>query len=80
MWSDLTDLFLPAFWETLAMVGVSGGIGALFGVPLGVLLYLTTTGGVLSAPVFNRVAGLVVNAVRSVPFIILLVADRKSVV
>ncbi|MFG3757393.1 ABC transporter permease subunit, partial [Klebsiella pneumoniae] len=30
--------------------------------------------GVLSAPVFNRVAGLVVNAVRSVPFIILLVA------
>ncbi|RGA55988.1 DL-methionine transporter permease subunit, partial [Klebsiella pneumoniae] len=25
MWSDLTDLFLPAFWETLAMVGVSGG-------------------------------------------------------
>ena len=74
MWSDLTDLFLPAFWETLAMVGVSGGIGALFGVPLGVLLYLTTTGGVLSAPAFNRVAGLVVNAVRSVPFIILLVA------
>ena len=74
MWSDLTDLFLPAFWETLAMVGVSGGIGALFGVPLGVLLYLTTSGGVLSAPVFNRVAGLVVNAVRSVPFIILLVA------
>ena len=74
MWSDLTDLFLPAFWETLAMVGVSGGIGALFGVPLGVLLYLTTTGGVLSAPVLNRVAGLVVNAVRSVPFIILLVA------
>lgn len=58
MWSDLTDLFLPAFWETLAMVGVSGGIGALFGVPLGVLLYLTTSGGVLSAPVFNRVAGL----------------------
>lgn len=41
MWSDLTDLFLPAFGETLAMVGVSGGIGALFGVPLGVLLYLT---------------------------------------
>lgn len=74
MWSDMTDLFLPAFWETLAMVGVSGGIGALFGVPLGVLLYLTTTGGVLSAPAFNRVAGLVVNAVRSVPFIILLVA------
>ncbi|MFV8631398.1 methionine ABC transporter permease [Ralstonia pseudosolanacearum] len=74
MWSDLTDLFLPAFGETLAMVGVSGGIGALFGVPLGVLLYLTGPGGVLSAPVFNRIAGLIVNAVRSVPFIILLVA------
>ncbi|MHA6821629.1 methionine ABC transporter permease [Ralstonia pseudosolanacearum] len=74
MWSDLTDLFLPAFGETLAMVGVSGGIGALFGVPLGVLLYLTGSGGVLSAPMFNRIAGLVVNAVRSVPFIILLVA------
>ncbi|MCY1298172.1 D-methionine ABC transporter, ATP-binding protein [compost metagenome] len=38
-----------------------------------VLLHLTNRGGVLSHPLFNRTIGVVVNAVRSIPFIILLV-------
>jgi len=67
------DLFLTSFNETLLMVGISGVVGALFGVPLGVLLHLTNRGGVLSHPLFNRTIGVVVNAVRSIPFIILLV-------
>lgn len=73
MWSEMFDLFLSSFGETLLMVAISGVVGALFGVPLGVLLHLTNNGGVLSHPLFNRVIGVVVNAVRSVPFIILLV-------
>ncbi|CAG2143310.1 MULTISPECIES: methionine ABC transporter permease [Cupriavidus] len=74
MWSEeLLDLFLGSFGETLLMVGISGVVGALFGVPLGVLLHLTNRGGVLSHPLFNRTIGVVVNAVRSIPFIILLV-------
>jgi D-methionine transport system permease protein len=55
------------------MVAISGVVGALLGVPLGVLLHLTNRGGVLSHPLFNRSIGVVVNAVRSIPFIILLV-------
>ena len=74
MSSEMLDLFLRAFGETLLMVGVSGFLGGLIGVPLGILLYLTDRNGILPNPPFNRVAGLVVNAVRSTPFIILLVA------
>lgn len=73
MWSELFDLFVTSLGETLVMVGVSGVVGALLGVPLGVVLHLTDRGGTVTHPLFNRVLGLVVNAVRSIPFIILLV-------
>ncbi|MBN4667788.1 ABC transporter permease [Pandoraea nosoerga] len=74
MWSEMFDLFVSSFWETLIMVGISGFIGAVVGVPLGVLLYLTDRNGVLQNLPTNRIIGIVVNAVRSTPFIILLVA------
>lgn len=70
----LIDLFVSSFWETLAMVGVSGLVAAIIGIPLGVMLRLTDRGGVLENLAFNRIVGLLVNAVRSTPFIILLVA------
>ena len=70
----LLDLFVLSFGETLVMVGISGFVGALIGVPLGVLLRLTDHGGVLQNAAFNRTVGGIVNAVRSTPFIILLVA------
>ena len=38
MWSEMFDLFVSSFWETLVMVGISGVIGAVVGVPLGVLV------------------------------------------
>ncbi len=72
--TQLLELFASSFWETLAMVAVSGAIGALVGIPLGVFLRLTDRGGVLEHPGANRVVGSLVNAVRSTPFIILLVA------
>jgi D-methionine transport system permease protein len=74
MSSELFDLFFSSFGETLLMVGVSGLFGALFGVPLGIALHLTGRDGILPSPLFNRIAGMLVNAVRSTPFIILLVA------
>ena len=70
----LWDLFATSLWETVLMVGVAGAAGALIGIPLGVLLRLTDSGSVLPRPFFHRVVGGVVNAVRSTPFIILLVA------
>ena len=74
MSSEFVSLFFDSFLETLLMVGLSGLIGALLGIPLGVTLNVTEAHGILPHPLFNRVLGLVVNAVRSTPFIILLVA------
>lgn len=74
MSSELLNLFFTSFLETLLMVGISSGVGALLGIPLGVMLNITDEHGILPHPVFNRVMGLLVNAVRSTPFIILLVA------
>lgn len=74
MFNEMSSMFVQSFWETLIMVGISGSIGALVGLPLGVLLFLTDRGGVLQSVAANRVMGFLVNAVRSTPFIILLVA------
>ena len=41
---------------------------------LGVLLYATDKGQILESPMLNKVIGTVVNAIRSIPFIILMVA------
>lgn len=70
----MLELFASSLWETLVMVGISGVAGALVGIPLGVFLRLTDQGGVLENAGVNRAVGGVVNAVRSTPFIILLVA------
>lgn len=74
MSSQMIDLFLASFGETLLMVAVSGSIGTVLGLPLGVLLHLTDRKGVVPVISLNRALALVVNAVRSTPFIILLVA------
>lgn len=71
---QLLELFATSLWETLLMVAISGAVGALLGTPLGVYLHLSSRGGVLENLGANRVVGAVVNAVRSTPFIILLVA------
>lgn len=70
----MLELFATSLWETLVMVGISGIVGGLIGVPLGVFLRLTDRGGVLQNAPLNNIVGWVVNAVRSTPFIILLVA------
>ncbi|WP_312569227.1 methionine ABC transporter permease [Comamonas sp.] len=70
----MIELFIDSFWETLIMVGISGLLGGVIGIPLGVFLRLTDKGGVLENAPLNNSVGWVVNAVRSTPFIILLVA------
>ena len=70
----MLDLFASSLWETLIMVGISGIVGGLIGVPLGVFLRLTDLGGVLQNGPVAKLVGWLVNAVRSTPFIILLVA------
>ena len=70
----MLELFATSLWETVIMVGASGIVGGLVGIPLGVFLRLTDKGGILQNAPANTVVGGIVNAVRSTPFIILLVA------
>ena len=65
LWKATTDTFL--------MVGVTMLAAVILGTPLGVLLFVTSAGGLHPKPVLNRVASYVVNVLRSFPFIILLV-------
>ena len=74
MSADMWSLLLKALWETLYMVASSGVISFALGIPLGVLLYVTRAGRILENTITNRVLGLLVNAGRSIPFIILMVA------
>ena len=74
MSEDMLMLLFKALGETVYMVAVSMLIATIIGVPLGVLLHTTEKGGILAAPGLNKVLGSVVNAVRSIPFIILMVA------
>ncbi|WP_432012593.1 methionine ABC transporter permease [Streptomyces cucumeris] len=73
-WSEMEPLLEQACWDTLYMVGWSGLIAVVGGLPLGVLLVLTDRGGVLQNVVVNKVLGQIVNVARSMPFIILLAA------
>ena len=74
MSAGMADLLIKALGETVYMVAVSMIIASVLGVPLGVLLQTTKKGGILEAPALNKAVGAVVNAVRSIPFIILMVA------
>ncbi|KMO19956.1 methionine ABC transporter permease [Methylobacterium platani] len=71
---ELVRLLVQATLDTLQMVAVAAGLGTLIGLPLGVFLATSGRGELLAAPWLNRVLGLVVNATRSTPFIILVVA------
>lgn len=69
--------WIPALWtgilDTLYMVGVSAIFTVILGLPLGVLLIITERNGLAPKPLLNQIVGAIVNAARSLPFIILLV-------
>ena len=71
--TEMLSLIVKGFWETLYMTLGSTVVAYAIGLPLGLLLILTDPQGLRPMPVFNRVLGVVINLLRSVPFIILLV-------
>ncbi|MBD2746995.1 ABC transporter permease [Microvirga sp. BT688] len=71
---EMINLIAASTGETLYMVAVSALIATLFGLPLGVFLATSGKGELFAAPWVNRVLGVIVNATRSTPFIILVVA------
>lgn len=67
------DQFLLALHDTLIMVAVSLGFGALIGVPLGIVLVVCRPGGIVANPVVHQALNPLINVLRSLPFIILLI-------
>ncbi len=79
-WRDTTgsrvtpSMYVDSFGETVYMVGISLFIGALIGIPLALALVITRPGGLNPNAVIYGILNVVVNVIRSLPFIILLVA------
>lgn len=71
---EMIRLIANSTGETLYMVGVAALIATLLGLPLGVFLATSGKSELFAAPWINRVLGVIVNATRSTPFIILVVA------
>ncbi len=71
---EMWGLLLDSFWETMYMVVTSTVLATLIGLPLGVVLTVTRSNHILPNVAVNSVLGTVVNAARSTPFIILMVA------
>ncbi len=69
----LTEFFL-ATWQTIYMVLASGAFAVLFGLPLGVILMISRHQDILENKYLNVILAAITNGVRSIPFIILLVA------
>ena len=71
--SELLENLKVAFSETFLMCGTSIGLSILFGVPLGLFIYITRKNLFWENNVLNFIGGFLVNMVRSTPFVILLV-------
>ena len=74
MSSTMLELLWPSLLETAIMTVAAGSVSLALGLPIGLLLVATDRGGIWERVLLNRLVGAVVNAGRSIPFIILLVA------
>ena len=68
-WAEIGQATL----DTLAMLGGSMALTVVLGLPLGVILFLTGKGQMLQSRLANGALSLLVNVLRSVPFVILLI-------
>ena len=71
---ELINLIIQATGESLFMVSVAALVATALGLPLGIFLATSRKGELFAAPPANGVLGVIVNAARSTPFIILVVA------
>lgn len=72
-WEKLLPMLIEETGNTLYMTIPATLFAYLLGVPLGILLVITRKDGIMPRPTFNNVLGVIVNLLRSIPFIILMV-------
>lgn len=71
---EMINLMWIGLLETLYMTVISTFLAYVIGLPVGLLLYVTDQDGIKPNTAINQIVGGIVNILRSVPFIILLVA------
>lgn len=59
--------------DTLTMLGMSALFTVLLGLPLGILLFMTSRGQILQNRFVYLMLSIVVNVLRSIPFVILMI-------
>ncbi len=74
--NGMWQTYLEAVLLTLKITVIGTAISYIIGIPLGVLLYGTAAGSLFENRWVNTIVGVVVNVLRSVPFIILLVMTQ----
>lgn len=72
--SQLWGLMSTPLLETFYMVAMSTLFSVLIGLPVGIILVITDKGHIWERPKLNSVLGFIVNIMRSLPFIILIIA------
>jgi len=72
-WERMIPMLLTETWNTLYMTIPATVFAYVLGLPLGVLMVITRREGIMPRPGLNRVLGIVINLLRSIPFIILMV-------
>ena len=70
---QIIELIKSGIGETLYMVFTSAVISYVIGIPLGIILVVTDKDGIRPLPLFQKVLGIVINLLRSIPFLILLI-------
>lgn len=70
----MLTLVVSGFWETIYMTLISTFFAYLIGLPLGLILVVTDKDGIHPIPWLQSILGVIINIIRSVPFLILLVA------
>lgn len=71
-WDQWGQIILKALGETLQMTSISLVLSVILGIPLGVLIVLTRPGQLFENKVVYQIFNVIINIIRSVPFIILL--------
>lgn len=69
----IVEMILEGFWDSIYMTIVATVIAYVIGLPLGIILVVTDKEGIRPIPWLNAILGVIINIIRSVPFLILLI-------
>ena len=71
--SQIFELVGISTLQTLQMVFFSTLFAVMIGFPLGILLFITSSTGIMPKPLFNMILSRIIDVLRSFPFVILMI-------